>query len=353
MPATAPPPSPTPALTPADVARLRARRGRRTRRTAAVLALALLAGFALALSLGQTVVPPAEVLAVLAGREVPGASFLVGELRLPRALVTILAGLCFGMGGAAFQTLLRNPLASPDIVGITSGGSAAAVVAIVFLGWSGAAVSALSLAAGLGVAATIWLLARRGGMAGTRLILVGIGISAMLDSVIAWTLLQAPAWTLTEAMHWLAGSVNAAHLSETAVLLVGLAAFGGLLMMFDRDLQALRLGEDKAAALGVRPGRARLAVTLAATGLVSVATAITGPIAFLAFLSGPIAARIAGPDRSVLIPAALTGALIALCADHVGQFLLPARYPVGIVTGVLGAPWLLYLVIRSNRSGGP
>ncbi|QIR83752.1 iron chelate uptake ABC transporter family permease subunit [Paracoccus sp. AK26] len=311
----------------------------------------LLAGFALTLMVGQSFVPPADVLRVLAGQDVAGASFTVGQLRLPRAVLAILAGLSFGLGGAAFQIMLRNPLASPDIIGISRGASAAAVVAIVVLGLDGPMVSVLAVIAGLGVALAIYALSFRGGVAGTRLILVGIGISAMLDSIVAFVLSRAPSWDLAEAMRWLTGSVNGAQLSQALPLLVSLAVFGGLLVSRARDLESLRLGDDAAAALGTNVPLTRVLVVVAAVGLIAVATAVTGPVAFVAFLSGPIAARILGPNGSVLIPAGLVGAVLVLGGDYIGQFLLPARFPVGVVTGALGAPYLLYLIMRANRAG--
>lgn len=330
------------------------RQARAMRRCAILAALVavLAACFALTMMLGQSFTPPGDVLRVLMGQDVPGASFAVGQLRLPRAVMAVLAGLCFGLGGAAFQVMLRNPLASPDIIGVSAGASAAAVFGIVFLSLDGSDVSALAIAAGLGVAGLIYLLSFRGGVLGSRLILIGIGISAMINSFIAYALARAPAWDLQEALRWLSGSVNGARLDQAWPLMAALIVFGGLVLGRSRDLEAMRMGDDMASALGVRVGHARLAIIIGAVGMISVATAITGPIAFVAFLAGPIASRIVGPHGSVLIPAALTGAALVLAGDYAGQFLLPGRYPVGVVTGALGAPFLIYLIIRANRTGG-
>tara|TARA_R110002020_G_scaffold16823_2_gene59313 strand:+ start:6163 stop:7182 length:1020 start_codon:yes stop_codon:yes gene_type:complete len=330
------------------------RRTRARRRLAVigVLALAVGAMFALTLMLGQSFTPPGDVLRVLVGEAVPGADFAVGQLRLPRAVLALLAGLSFGLAGASFQIMLRNPLASPDIIGISSGASAAAVFAIVVLSLKGPIVSVFAVVSGLGVALLVYGLSFRNGVAGTRLILVGIGVSSMLQSVIAFILSRAPSWNLQEAMRWLTGSVNGARLDQALPLLIGLALFGGLLLSRARDLEALRLGDDTAAALGVGVAATRILVIVSAVGMIAIATAVTGPIAFVAFLSGPVAARIVGSNGSLLIPAALTGALLVLVGDYCGQFLLPSRYPVGVVTGALGAPYLIYLIIRVNRSGG-
>lgn len=330
-------------------------RRRRARRHALMVFLLLclvVALFALTLSLGQSFTSPSDVIRVLLGENVQGAAFTVGQLRLPRAALAALAGLSFGLGGVAFQIMLRNPLASPDIIGISSGASAAAVFVIVVLSLKGPIVSVVAVIAGLGVALLVYGLSFRNGVAGIRLILVGIGVSAMLESVIAYILSQAPAWSLQEAIRWLTGSVNGAQLGQAAPLLLALAVFGGLLLSRTRDLEALRLGDDMAAALGVGVSRTRVMVIIAAVGTIASATAVTGPIAFVAFLSGPIAARIVGNNGSILVPAALVGAVLVLAGDYAGQFLLPSRYPVGVVTGALGAPYLIFLIVRVNRTGG-
>ncbi|WP_439622115.1 FecCD family ABC transporter permease [Shinella sp.] len=329
-------------------------RARRTRRHALVIGILvaiLVAAFILTLLLGQSFTAPQDILRVLMGEDVPGVAFTVGQLRLPRAILAILAGLSFGLGGAAFQIMLRNPLASPDIIGISWGASAAAVFAIVVLSLKGPVVSLFAVAAGLGVALLVYALSFRNGVAGTRLILVGIGVSAMLESFIAYILSSAPAWSLQEALRWLTGSVNGAQLGQALPLFLALALFGGLLLSRARDLEALRLGDDTAAALGVQVGRTRILIIVAAVGMIASATAVTGPIAFVAFLSGPIAARIVRNNGSLLIPAALVGAVLVLVGDYCGQFLLPSRYPVGVVTGALGAPYLIFLIIRVNRAG--
>ena len=347
-------PDPRPANAPSTLGRVVAVRRRRTRRTlltCGVLAAAILAMFCRSLMVGRTYYPPSDVLAVLLGQDVPGASFTVGTLRLPRAVLAVLAGACFGLGGVTFQTMLRNPLASPDIIGISSGASAAAAFGIVILGLSGTAVSLLSIVAGLLVALLIYLLSSRGGVAGTRLILVGIGISAMLTSLTDWVLSKAGQWDLQEALRWLTGSLNNTSWEQALPVLAALVVLGPVLLSRSGELRITQLGDDAAQALGVRTGRTRLVVVVAAVGLIAFATSASGPIAFVAFLSGPIAARIVGPGASPLLPAAAVGALLVLVADLVGQFATGTRYPLGVVTGVLGAPYLLYLIVRVNRRG--
>ncbi|MBF4481114.1 iron chelate uptake ABC transporter family permease subunit [Rhodococcus rhodochrous] len=335
-----------------DLAASRIRRGRRRRLVIAVLATLVVAAFAASLMFGRTFYPPADVLRVVLGQDVAGANFTVGRLRLPRAVLAVVAGICFGLGGITFQTMLRNPLASPDIIGISSGASAAAAFAIIVLGLGGTGVSVFAIVAGLAVALLIYGLSYRGGVAGTRLILIGIGIAAMLDSVTSYLLSTAATWDLQETMRWLTGSLNGATWGATVPVIVALVVLGPVLLVQTRNLSMVQLGDDAAQALGVRVERTRVFAIVSAVGLIAFATAAAGPIAFVAFLSGPIAARIVGRGTSLFVPAALVGALLVLVADFVGQYAFGTRYPVGVVTGALGAPYLVYLIIRSNRAGG-
>ncbi|MGY1664015.1 FecCD family ABC transporter permease [Geodermatophilus sp. SYSU D00705] len=334
------------------VARGRVRRASRRRLVIAVLTVLAVVAFAVTLMVGQTFYPPGDVIRVVLGQDVQGATFTVGRLRLPRAVLAVVAGLSFGLAGVTFQTMLRNPLASPDVIGISAGASAAAAFVIVFLGWSGAAVSVTAIVAALVVALLVYVLAFTDGVAGTRLILIGIGVAAMARSFIAYVLDQAGAWDHAEALRWLTGSLNGSTWESTVPAVVALVVLGPVLLTQTRELSALQLGDDTASALGVRVERTRLVAIVAAVGLIAFATAACGPIAFVSFLAGPIAARIVGPNGSLLVPAALVGALLVLVADLVGQFALGTRFPVGVVTGALGAPYLVYLIVRTNRVGG-
>ncbi|GAA1640192.1 FecCD family ABC transporter permease [Actinoplanes couchii] len=334
------------------VTRGRVRRGRRRRAVLGGLTVAVVAIFAVSLMVGQTFYTPDEVFRVLLGETVPGASFTVGELRLPRAVLALITGLCFGIGGVTFQTMLRNPLASPDIIGISSAAGAAAAFAIIVLNLGEAGVSAFAIVAALGVAVLIYLLSFKDGVAGTRLVLIGIGIAAMLNSATSYVLDQAGQWDLQAATRWLNGSLNGSTWDEAVPVLVALAVFGPILLVQARNLTMLQLGDDTAAALGTRLERTRLISIVAAVGLIAFATSATGPIAFVAFLAGPIAARMVGPGGSLLLPSAVVGSLLVLLADFIGQFAFDTRFPVGVVTGVLGAPYLIFLLVRTNRAGG-
>ncbi|MER6175461.1 iron chelate uptake ABC transporter family permease subunit [Streptosporangium sp. NPDC001681] len=345
------PAAPRPSVVEA-VARGRRRSASRRRIVVLTLAVLVVAGFAMTLMFGQTFYPPRDVINVILGEQVPGASFTVGRLRLPRTVLAVVAGFSFGLAGVTFQTMLRNPLASPDIIGISWGASAAAAIAIVSLSLGGTQVSFLAIVSALAVALLIYILAFRDGVVGTRLILIGIGISAMLESITSYVLSQAAEWDLQEATRWLTGSLNGVTWEQALPTLVALVVLTPALLSLSRDLSMMQLGEDTASALGVRVERTRVMVIVTAVGLIAFATAAAGPIAFVAFLSGPIAARLLGPGGSLLVPAGLVGALLVLVADFAGQFAFDVRYPVGVVTGVLGAPYLVYLIVRTHRAGG-
>ena len=318
----------------------------------AVLGILIVVVFAVTLMVGKSFYGPAEVFRVILGETVPGASFTVGELRLPRATMAVLAGFAFGIAGVTFQTMLRNPLASPDIIGISSGASVAAVFGIIVLALDETAVSFLALGGALVTAAAIYLLSHRGGFAGTRLILIGIGVAAMLDSAVTYILSRAAAWDLQTAMQWLTGSLNGATWAGVLPMALASAVLVPLVLSQGRGLGMLRLGDDSAAVLGVNVPRTRVLLMVSAVALLAFATAACGPIAFVAFMAGPIASRMIGPGASPLLSAGLVGALLVLTADLAGQFAFDSRYPVGVITGALGAPYLVFLLIRINRSGG-
>jgi iron complex transport system permease protein len=349
MTATLVSPSP-PALT--SVIAGRQRRRRRWALITGILVLLVIAAFSLSLMLGQTAYSPVQVWGVLTGQRVSGASFTVGELRLPRAVTGLFTGLCFGMGGVIFQSMLRNALASPDVIGINTGASAAAVIGIVVLGLGETAVSFLAMAAALAAALTIYLLAYRNGGSGARLILVGIGVAAMCQAVVSYVIARAAEYDLPAAMRWITGNLNDATWDRALPVMVAVLVLGPVVLALSGRLEILRMGDETAAAVGLPVERSRVLLIVAAVGLLAFGTAAAGPIAFVSFLAGPIAVRLLGPVGSPILPAGLIGALLVLVADFCGQYAFGTRLPVGVITGVLGAPYLIYLLVRSSRSGG-
>lgn len=317
-----------------------------------LLCFLLLILIGLALHLGNTIYSPKVVAEVLLGKNIKGASFAIGALRLPRMLAGLLVGMAFGISGNTFQTMLRNPLASPDIIGVTSGTSVAALFCLLVLQVSGPFVSLVAVASGIVVALLIYLLSKGGGFSGGRLILIGIGVQAMLSAVISYLLLKASQYDIAGAMRWLSGSLNGIRMKEIPTLALVLVICAGLLLIFEKQLLMLELGEQSAITLGLSTDRLRILLVIAAVFLIAFSTAITGPISFVSFLSGPIATRLVGSGSPKALASGLVGAILVLAADLIGQFAFGTKFPVGIITGILGSPYLLYLLIRMNKSGG-
>ncbi len=329
------------------------RRGRvRALWTGGVLAVLVFALLCLSLCVGDYVLPLGDVLGALFGGGDAGAHFVVIELRLPRALLALLVGAAFGMAGGVFQTVLRNPLASPDVIGISSGASAAAVLGSLVLSFSGLALSGAALFGALAAGTLIYTLSWRGGVVGARFVLIGIGVGTGLLSVLSYLLTTADVDEAQEAFLWMTGSLNGRSWTQFWPLLWLLVVLVPLTLAAARALPALSLGDDTAAGLGSRVGRQRLALLACGTVLAGAATAAAGPVAFVAFVAAPVA-RMLLPGRGAVLPhAALTGALLVLLADFAAQHAIPGiQFPVGIVTSLVGAPYLLWLLARANRVG--
>lgn len=330
--------------------------GRTKRLRRYYLVTSLLASIAIALCctmlmLGNTIYPASDVISVLLGEKIKGASFAVGTIRFPRMVAGVLAGFAFGAAGYVFQTMLRNPLANPNVIGITAGSSAAAVFCIIVLQASNAFVSIASIIGGLLTVILIFLLSKGTSFSIGRLILIGIGIQAMLNAVISYLLLIGRQNDIPAAMRWLSGSLNGAKLDDLYPLMLTVLIFAPILILFGKQLDMLELGEQAATSLGVDTNRTRLVLIISSVLMIALATAATGPIAFVAFLSGPIAKRLAGAGFSGIIPAGLVGIILVLASDLLGQFAFTVRYPAGVITGILGAPYLIYLLISMNRKG--
>jgi len=328
--------------------------GRLKRRRRFILVTCLLAiiSFALCwtmLMLGNTIYPVSDVISVLLGEQVKGASFAVGTIRLPRMVAGVFAGFAFGISGYVFQTMLRNPLANPNVIGITTGSSAAAVFCIIVLHASSTFVSIASIIGGLVTVIVIFLLSKGTSFSIGRLILIGIGIQAMLNAVISYLLLIGQHHDVPTAMRWLSGSLNGAKMENVYPLIIAVLLFAPIIILLGKRLDMLELGEQTATSLGIHTDRTRLILIISSVLIIALATATTGPIAFVAFLSGPIAKRLVGIGFSSVIPAGLVGIILVLASDLIGQFAFVARYPVGVITGILGAPYLIMLLIRMNR----
>ncbi len=301
--------------------------------------------------IGSYPVTPQEFVRIVSGEAIPGASFIVLENTLPRGVLAVLVGVAFGIAGSVFQTVLRNPLASPDIIGISMGASASAVVAMAFFGAGGLVLQGCSFVGSLAVTAGIMLLARRGDVAGHRLILIGIGIAAVLQAVVSWVLTRTDIAVAAEALVWLNGSLNNATWERIRVLALLLVVLLPVVTFAARRLPAMELGSDTATGLGVDVTRGRRALLLLGTALAAAGTAAAGPVAFVAFLAGPIARRLLR-GRVSLTASGLVGAVVMLTAEYAAVNAVPGTaLPVGVVTGLLGGPFLLWLLATANRVG--
>jgi iron complex transport system permease protein len=337
-----------------DVPAVRSGRRRRRRRATVVttvLAVLVASLFVLTLMLGDAVVTPVDVVGSLLGLgDDPTTDFIVRDLRLPSAAGALAVGIALGLAGVIFQKLLGNPLASPDFVGISSGASLFAVSAIVLLDASSTAVSGSALLDALLTAGLIYVLAWRDGISGYRFILIGIGVANFMLAIIGYIVSRAELYEAREAMTWLAGTVGQSGAGELRTLLVAVAVVVPLVLVLERPLRTLELGDDTATALGSRVERSRLVLLALSIVLVGLAVAVAGPIMFVALIAGPIAHRLTGSAGSVL-GAGLVGAVVVLAADLVAQQVLPTSLPTGVVTGIVGAPYLIWLLATVNREG--
>ncbi len=330
----------------------RQRRRRRSLVVTSLLGALAFALFVLSMMVGSFVVAPWDVIAsTFHLSDNPAVDFIVRDLRLPVATTALAVGVALGISGIVFQTLLANPLASPDFVGVSSGASLAAISSIVLFQTSGLGIPAAALVGAFASAALIYLLAWRHGISGYRFILIGIAVSQFMYSAVGYIIARADIYEARQAMTWLVGSVGQAGPTELRALLVAVVVLVPLALMLDRPLRVLELGDDAAKALGTRVEVTRLALLGISVVLIAFATAVAGPIMFVALIAGPIANRLLGTAPGGLLAAGFAGAVIVLSADLVAQHVLPAALPTGVISGAVGAPYLIWLLITVNREG--
>ncbi|MEU3271272.1 iron chelate uptake ABC transporter family permease subunit [Saccharomonospora sp. NPDC006951] len=308
-------------------------------------------GFA-AITIGQYPLPLRTVFDTLAGNGSVITYEIVVNERLPRALSGVLVGAAFGAAGAVLQRLARNPLVSPDVIGINAGASAGAVVMIVVVGAASAWVTAGALAGATVAAAGVYTIAWRRGFSGYRLVLVGIGVAAMFGSAATFLLSRADINAAYSAAEWMVGSLSGRSWPDVVPVAAGLGLLLPIVLASTRQLRVLELGDDLAHVLSPRIGRHRAAILAAAVGLSALATASAGPVGFVALVAPQIVRRILAERTPSLLTAAGTGALLVVTADLVARTAFaPRELPVGVLTALVGAPVLIGLLIRANRIG--
>lgn len=301
-----------------------------------------------AITLGSYPVPPVEVAKSTFGFGTSEYDFIVRQLRLPRMLAAVGAGALLAVSGALFQGVVRNPLVSPDIIGINAGASLAAVWWIV----TGQDSTLLPVAAFGGAGATavaIYLLTWRGGISPGRLILIGIGANAMLAAATTFLMTRYPIERVSSAVLWTTGSVYASTWHDVRVLSVAAVTLIPIAAVLMWPLRVLQFGDDTARGMGMRIERVRLSLLLTGCALAAAAVSIVGPIGFVAFVVPHIARMLAGPmTGGVIVLTALLGAVLLLGADITAQHFLPVSLPVGVVTAAIGAPYFLFLLYRGG-----
>ncbi|MCX2180134.1 iron chelate uptake ABC transporter family permease subunit [Streptomyces sp. SKN60] len=326
-----------------------------------VVALVLIgfAGLVASVSLGTYAIPVGDALNAVLGTGEGAADLIIHELRLPRALTALMVGAAFGLAGAVYQAVTRNPLASPDLIGIAAGSGVGAVGAILVGGVTAAgagtfvAVPFGALAGALLTSAAIYLLAFRDGtITGYRFVLVGIAANGALVALTRWMLARADIDQASRAMVWLTGSLNGRGYEHVQWAGLALALLLPLTVALARPYQLLQYDDDTARSLGIPLRYARIALLVLATCLTALATSAAGPIAFVALGAPQIARRIAGTPGIPMVCSALTGAVLLILADLAARTVLaPTELPVGVLTGAVGAPYLLLLLARTNRAG--
>lgn len=324
-------------------------------RATVVVALILLAALTASVVLigtGDFPIPAGDVLRTLLGNGNAGQEFIINELRLPRVLVGLLVGASLGLGGALFQAISRNPLGSPDVLGLSQGATAGALTMIVLFSGTATQVTLGALAGGLVTGFAIYLLAWKQGVHGYRLVLVGIGVSAIVTAVNGYLLTRSTLTEAAQAVVWMTGSLSGRDWTQVWPLLWLCAVLVPLVLANARGLRMMEMGDDVSNALGVRVERVRLLLLVAAVLLTAAATAAAGPVSFVALTAPQLARRLTRSPGPNLLPSLCMGATLLVTADWTSQKVFGAdQLPVGVVTGVLGGVYLLWLLVTERKAG--
>nr|WP_306422939.1 iron-enterobactin ABC transporter permease [Paenarthrobacter aurescens] len=314
------------------------------------LLLAALAVAVVSLATGDYDVPVQQVLQAFTG-DAPGlAQTIVMEWRLPRVLSALVFGAALGMSGGIFQSMTRNPLGSPDIIGFNTGAYTGALIVMLTVGGGYLGIATGALVGGILTALAVYLLAYRRGSQGFRLIIVGIGISAMLAAFNHWLILQAELEAALAAAVWGAGSLNGITWEQAAPAAVVAVVVGLATLAVARRMQLLEMGDDAARALGVRAEPTRLLLLILGVALTAAVTAVAGPIAFVALAAPQLARRLTRSAGITLVPSAVMGAFLLVSSDLAAQRLFaPIQLPVGVVTVCIGGIYLVWLLAREAR----
>lgn len=318
-----------------------------------IIALLMLAGAAFisgaSLLTGKYPIALPEALGALVGQGDDMVRMIVVEWRLPRAALAILLGGALGMSGAIFQSLTRNPLGSPDIIGFSAGSYTGALVVMLLLSGGYYETAAGALTGGIVTAMAVYLLAYRHGVQGFRLIIVGIGVAAMLSAFNTWMIREADLQVSMSAAIWGAGSLNGLGFEQLLPVVIVLSFVSPLTLLLFRPMRQLEMGDDAARASGVNANRTRALLMVLGVALTAIVTAAAGPISFIALAAPQIAKRLTRSAGVALIPSALMGGLLLLAADWAAQHAFGVQLPVGVMTVSIGGLYFIWLLIREGR----
>ncbi|WDS37899.1 iron chelate uptake ABC transporter family permease subunit [Pseudoxanthomonas sp.] len=323
-----------------------------------VYVAAALCGLAVLLAIcellvGRMALSPAEVFQVLLGHGDGGiVARVVLDIRLPRALTALFAGAALGISGAIFQSVSRNALGSPDVIGFTVGAATGAIAQIVLFGGGALQVALAAVLGGCATAVLVYLLSLRAGVSGGyRLVLVGVGIGAILDALNGLMLVKGDLDTAVMANLWRAGSLDARTWDHAVPVLLGVVVLLPLVQAMARRLELIEMGDDLACQLGIGVERTRLLAIACGVVLAALATGAAGPIAFVALAAPQLAMRLCSGGRRPVLASAAMAACLLLVADLVAQ-LMPwsITLPIGRMTGMVGGAYLLWLLTRQRPS---
>jgi iron complex transport system permease protein len=310
-------------------------------------------------SIGQLYISPIEVVKALAGAGNDMHQTVIHSFRLPRILIALLVGMSLAVAGGILQGIIRNPLASPDIIGLTGGASVAVVgflaifsddnnSLVVSINW-------LPLAAFVGASVTafiVYILAWKNGVSPIRLVLVGVGISALMQAGTTMMMIMGPIFQASQANIWITGTVNGSKWADVKILFPLVVALLFIVLILARNLNVQELGEEIAVSVGSKIQAQRFMLIAAATALTGGAVAFAGGIGFVGLMAPHMARRLVGSAFGALLPtSALIGALLVMIADLIGRMLFaPLEIPAGVFTASIGAPYFIYLLYKTRHS---
>lgn len=317
-------------------------------------ALAMLALSVVCLSFGGTKIPFSETVLSLIGKNEEASDLIIMQFRLPRILAAILIGSALAVAGAVLQGVIRNPLASPDLLGVT-GGASVTVVAFMTLvtGYSIHWVPFIAVAGAFLTAFINYALAWKKGISPFRLVLIGVGISTAMSALTMFLLISGPAYLAAQVLNWMTGSIYGTDWKYIEVLWPWVVVFIPLSFLYAKELNVQSLGEATAIGLGSRLQVSRMVLLFYSVALAGAAVGVAGMISFIGLLAPHMARRLVGNSYKLVIPlSAVLGAVILLLADLAGRMLFqPLDIPAGVFTAGVGAPFFLYLLFKRKSVG--